>query len=124
MLAATVHLPAAPPGRPGNGRPYRLLAEWSPSRRRLTRYWLTNVADRGADEVLPLLRLRAGVEGAMQDLSEEFGMLDFEGRSFPGWHHHMTLVSAAYAYSRVYTLPFPGSEPDAGHSALRVPVLA
>jgi len=23
---------------------------------------------------------------------------DFEGRSWPGWHHHVTLVSAAHAF--------------------------
>lgn len=39
----------------------------------------------------------------MSCLEEDCGLLDFEGRSYPGWHHHMTLVSAAYTYSRLYS---------------------
>ncbi|MGD0609796.1 MAG: DUF3224 domain-containing protein [Streptosporangiaceae bacterium] len=33
------------------------------------------------------------------------GLQHFEGRSFPGWHHYMTLVSMAHAWSHLYDLP-------------------
>ncbi|MFD3939112.1 hypothetical protein ACFWSF_09295 [Streptomyces sp. NPDC058611] len=36
-------------------------------------------------------------------------MLDFAGRSFLGWHHHMTMTSAAYAYSRLASAPGPAA---------------
>ncbi|MFD0431908.1 hypothetical protein ACFQ60_46150 [Streptomyces zhihengii] len=42
-------------------------------------------------------------EAAVRDVQNELGLLDFEGRSFPGWHHHMTLASAAYLYRRLET---------------------
>ena len=39
-------------------------------------------------------RISADLE-AMYDLS---GLRHFEGRSFSGWHHHVTLVSVAHAW--------------------------
>ena len=33
------------------------------------------------------------------------GLQHFEGRSFSGWHHYMTLVSMAHAWSHLYDLP-------------------
>ncbi|GLX53834.1 hypothetical protein Shyhy01_67830 [Streptomyces hygroscopicus subsp. hygroscopicus] len=38
-------------------------------------------------------------------------MLDFEGRSFPGRHRHMTLVSAIHAYG-LLSRPVPHHRPD------------
>lgn len=63
--------------------------------------WLTNMTHRRMDELLALTRLLTGTGAVMRVLESDFGLQDFEGRSFPGWHHHMTLVSAAYAYSRL-----------------------
>lgn len=51
------------------------------------------------ESVLALTRTVAHAEESVREMSEDFGLLDFEGRSFPGWHHHMTLVSATYGYS-------------------------
>ena len=31
----------------------------------------------------------------------EFGLGDFEGRSFRGWHHHVTLASVALGFDMV-----------------------
>jgi hypothetical protein len=36
---------------------------------------------------------------ATRRTGEDFGLLDREGRSFPGRHRHMTLAPAAYASS-------------------------
>jgi len=38
------------------------------------------------------------VDRDTQRLSEECGLQHFEGRSYRGWHHHVTLVSAAHTY--------------------------
>lgn len=51
------------------------------------------------DDLLHLVRRSARSGAVLGSLADEFGLLDFEGRSFPGWHHHMTLMSAAYAYA-------------------------
>ncbi|WP_171116977.1 MULTISPECIES: transposase [Streptomyces] len=76
----------------------RLFAEWEPVHQRLGRIWLTNLPERRMSELLALAALHTGTTATMSTLGEHYGLLDFEGRSFPGWHRHMTLVSAAYAY--------------------------
>ncbi|MGQ4465945.1 IS701 family transposase [Streptomyces violaceoruber] len=80
---------------------FRLLAEHSPGRRRATRYWITNLVDRRVDQLLALLQRPDLTRVALQGLQDDFGLLDFEGRSFPGWHHHMTMASAAGVYSHL-----------------------
>ncbi|MEU2392795.1 transposase [Streptomyces sp. NPDC007369] len=87
-----------PDGEPGRTAG-RLLAEWDASGGRPGRIWLTNITDRHPAEVLELARSPRGAQAAIHRMGEDFGLLDFEGRSFPGWHRHMTLVSAAYACS-------------------------
>lgn len=76
--------------------PGRLLAEWDADAGRPGRIWLTNITDRHPAELLELARSPQGARSAVRHMGEDFGLLDFEGRSFPGWHRHMTLVSAAY----------------------------
>lgn len=110
VFSALVRLPGIRLGAPGAQRVYRLLAERSPGHRGPTRFWITSLVDRRVDEVLSLMRRPALTHATVRRLQDEFGLLDFEGRSFPGWHHHMTLSSAAYAYSR---LPHPARRPAA-----------
>jgi SRSO17 transposase len=38
------------------------------------------------------------VEHDYRELKDALGLDHFEGRSFKGWHHHVTLVSAAHAF--------------------------
>ncbi|WP_405783044.1 IS701 family transposase [Streptomyces sp. NBC_00859] len=88
------------PGVPGPSRTCRLFTEVRPAGGRVPRVWLTDLPHRRVDELLPLTECTASSATAVRRL-EDFGLFDLEGRSFPGWHHHMTLVSAAYAYSRL-----------------------
>jgi hypothetical protein len=37
-------------------------------------------------------------ERAYEELKGELGLDHFEGRSFPGWHHHVTVVLCCYAF--------------------------
>ncbi|MGA4846471.1 IS701 family transposase [Streptomyces sp. G5(2025)] len=101
VFSGLVRLPGSRPGAPSAQRVYRLLAERSPAHRQPTRFWLTTLVDRRVDEVLSLTHRPALTHATVQELQDDFGLLDFEGRSFPGWHHHMTMSSAAYAYSRL-----------------------
>ncbi|MFJ8254996.1 IS701 family transposase [Streptomyces sp. NPDC094466] len=87
-----------PDGERGHGAG-RLLAEWDASSGRPDRIWLTNITDRHPAELLELARSPRGAQASIDRMGEDFGLLDFEGRSYPGWHRHMTLVSAAYASS-------------------------
>jgi SRSO17 transposase len=57
------------------------------------------------EELLGLTQLLQGAVDTVAAMGEHHGIQDFEGRSFPGWHRHMTLVSAAYAYQRLSGTP-------------------
>jgi SRSO17 transposase len=48
-------------------------------------------------EIVQLLKLRQQVAMDSEHLARA-GLADFEGRSYRGWHHHVTLVSAARAF--------------------------
>lgn len=97
--ADTVRLPRRQGGGEASGaHRFRLLEVVDPASRQPARYWLTGPGGRSAEKVLLAMRGRAGLQAALAALRERFGVLDFEGRSFPGWHHHMTMASAAYVY--------------------------
>ncbi|MFE6838137.1 IS701 family transposase [Streptomyces sp. NPDC057705] len=87
-------------GAAGAHQTYRLFGERrpGPGQRGGGPVWLTNMSRHRMDDLLHLARQSARATATLGTLADEFGLLDFEGRSFPGWHHHMTLMSAAYAY--------------------------
>ncbi|MET9107247.1 IS701 family transposase [Streptomyces zhihengii] len=101
-VSAVVRL--LPPGRtaPAAHQTHRLVAEVSAAPGRPSWYWVTSLRDEPAG-VRALARRTSVTEAAVRDVQNELGLLDFEGRSFPGWHHHMTLASAAYLYRRLET---------------------
>ncbi|WP_236247012.1 transposase [Streptomyces sp. CC210A] len=99
-------------------QPFRLFAGPGTRAGGLGRLWLTNIVDRPVGELMRYADRTAAVGETVNLLERGFGLRDFEGRSFPGWHHHMTLVSAAFAYSRLTTaadgygaLDMPGDWP-------------
>ncbi|MFY1675622.1 IS701 family transposase [Streptomyces sp. WMMC905] len=59
--------------------------------------WLTDVPGAHPARLLRLTRLALRVEGTYSHVAEGVGLSDFSGRSFSGWHRHVTLVSAAHA---------------------------
>jgi hypothetical protein len=89
---------AVPVRLPGVPVPLRLMVERRPDEAGGDRYWLTDLVERPAREVPALARLHTGAADTLERLADDFGLRAFEGRSYPGWHHHMTLVSAAFAY--------------------------
>lgn len=83
----------------------QVLVEWPFNSLTPAGFWVTNLV---AEPVAALARLvkhaSSGAE-AMSEMADRYGLFDFEGRSFPGWHHHVTLVSAAYLYGLGTQLP-------------------
>lgn len=73
-----------------------LLAEWHPGRHGDRRLWLTNLDAAAIAAALRLTRLPGVVARDFAEISEVVGLRDFAGRSFPGWHRHITLASAAH----------------------------
>ncbi|MFE0105126.1 IS701 family transposase [Streptomyces sp. NPDC059009] len=86
---------------PGLGHTYRLFSLWRHTGDSPSQVWITNLTGHSIDRLAGLARLLSRTATAVDSLERDFGLLDFEGRSFPGWHHHVTLASAAYAYSRL-----------------------
>jgi SRSO17 transposase len=102
FVVALLPPPAGPVefGQPARGpaRQRRVLADWSPSRRRAKAVWLTNLNVSRLADLLGMIRLRRQTGDELARLDEHSGLRHFEGRSFRGWHHHVTLVSAAHGY--------------------------
>jgi hypothetical protein len=104
-VSGLVRLPGSRPAD-GSGRGVlRLFTECRPAGQRPARVWITSLVTDRMDELFGLAHLHGSTTQAIEDMRENYGLLDFEGRSFPGWHHHMTLVSAAYAYRRMARTP-------------------
>ncbi|MFF7816238.1 transposase [Streptomyces sp. NPDC007945] len=81
-------------------QPCRLFTQ-----RRNGPFWLTTLTRHRMDDLLHLTLLQGAPAATTRRLADAYGLLDFEGRSYPGWHHHMTLVSAAYAYDAAPAAP-------------------
>lgn len=45
-----------------------------------------------------IVKMRWRIERDYQELKQEFGLDNFEGRSWRGFHHHATLCIAAYGF--------------------------
>lgn len=50
-------------------------------------------------ELIRILKDRWRIERTYQDLKGEVGLDHFEGRRFQGWHHHVTVALACYAFT-------------------------
>jgi SRSO17 transposase len=76
-----------------------LLAEWPSDQPEPVKYWLANLPeDTALVELVRLAKLRWRIEHDYRELKDGLGLDHFEGRSFGGWHHHVTLVSVAHAF--------------------------
>jgi SRSO17 transposase len=49
-------------------------------------------------QLVRLAHQRWAIEQHYQDLKSELGLDHFEGRSYPGWHHHLAISAVAYAF--------------------------
>jgi SRSO17 transposase len=76
-----------------------LLAEWPQGEPEPVKYWLASLpADTPLQQLVHLAKLRWRVEHDYRELKDALGLDHFEGRSFKGWHHHVTLVSVAHGF--------------------------
>jgi SRSO17 transposase len=76
-----------------------LLVEWPPGKEEPTDFWLSNLPeDTPIERLVSLAKLRWRVEQDYRELKDALGLDHFEGRSFSGWNHHVTLVSVAHGF--------------------------
>jgi SRSO17 transposase len=90
-----------------------LLAEWPPEADEPTDYWLSTLpADTPIAELVRLAKIRWRVEHDYRELKHGLGLDHFEGRSYLGWHRHVTLAVLAQAFCTMIRMdpkvPAPG----------------
>ncbi len=83
--------------RAGPSRRLRLIGITYPGDRHPSGLWLTSLRTGRRKEVAYLTALVGTLERDMLSVAEDVGVRDFIGRSYPGWHRHMTLASIAHA---------------------------
>jgi hypothetical protein len=111
-----------PPGR----RELVLVAEWRDPVRGKPGFWVSNITGTSVPTLLRFADLTRRVHRDQEEISRRIGLYDFEGRSFSGWHRHVTLVSAAHAYITLNRLnpSFTGPRSPAGGEAVLKPAQA
>lgn len=92
-----------------NGHPARrqrrlLIAEWPLSKPRPLGFWITNIVDGTLADLVTLTKQRELIAPRIEQFAGDYGLRDYEGRTFAGWHHHVTLVTAANTFRIVNPL--------------------
>ena len=86
----------------GTRRPLWLVIEWPPGEDKPTEeFTLTSLPRRMSKKPdrAPLQEALARTERAYEDLKGELGLsITSRSRSFPGWHHHVSVVLCCYAF--------------------------
>ncbi|MHA6795912.1 IS701 family transposase [Pseudonocardia bannensis] len=76
-----------------------LIAEWPPGKAEPTDYWLSTLpTDTPLRELVRLAKIRWRIEHDYRELKDGLGLDHFEGRSYLGWHRHVTLTALAQAF--------------------------
>jgi SRSO17 transposase len=95
-----------------------LLIEWPKGEAKPAKYWLATVdPDMPLRRLVDLAHMRWRVEHDYRDLKQEIGLGHYEGRGWPGFHHHGTLCIAAYGFLISERERIPPSGP---HSTARI----
>jgi SRSO17 transposase len=76
-----------------------LVIEWPPAEASPTRYWLSTLpASVSQKALIDTIKARWRIERDYQELKQEFGLGQYEGRNWRGFHHHASLCIAAYGF--------------------------
>ena len=77
-----------------------LLTQWSgPDATEPTDYWLSDLpAETPLDDLVTVAKARWRIESDYRELKTALGLDHFEGRSWTGWHRHVTLVATAHLF--------------------------
>jgi SRSO17 transposase len=77
-----------------------LLIEWPEGDKGPWKYWLSSLSPHRTSfrRLVRKAKGRFRIEQDYEEMKGELGLDHFEGRSWQGWHHHVTLVTLAYAF--------------------------
>jgi len=106
-----------------------LAIKWPATKGVAPKFYLTTLPRRMSHKkIIEIIKERWRTDRSYEDLEGEPGLDHFEGRSFPGWHHHVSVVVSCYAFvvaerARVFPPPASGigekfSAPRCGRNAV------
>jgi SRSO17 transposase len=76
-----------------------LIAEWPIGAPAPAKFFFANLPETTSKkDLVRMVKNRWWVEHSYKELKDELGLDHFEGRSWRGWHHHVTLTLLAYAF--------------------------
>jgi SRSO17 transposase len=79
--------------------PVWLVVEWPLDEPHPTKFVVTTLPRRMSKiEIVRIIKERWRTERMYEDLKGELGLDHFEGRSFLGWHHHVSVAICCYAF--------------------------
>lgn len=98
-----------------------LYIEWPHEARGDLKFYLASLpAQMSKKQLVRILKERWRTERVYQELKTELGLDHFEGRSFRGWHHHVTVALSCYAFiaaERLRDFPPEGPRTEASGEA-------
>jgi SRSO17 transposase len=99
--------------------PIWLIIEWPEGEASPAKFSLTTLPrTTPKKQMVRTLKERWRTEQAYQEMKSELGLDHFEGRSFRGWHHHISVVLCCYAFVVAERMRhfFPSRAASAGHA--------
>lgn len=81
--------------------------------------WLTNQVDTPLEQIISMSSALAVVRDSREMRTATLGLRDFSGRSYAGWHRHMTLVAVAHYVADCHGAArrLTGGRPDRARAA-------
>jgi SRSO17 transposase len=108
-----------------------LLIEWRDGEKAPEHFALATMGIDGKmskKKIIRLFKERYRTELAYEEMKGELGLDHFEGRSFRGWHHHVTVVLCCYAFivaeRALYGLPTSRPAAQWTNEAYSIPLAA
>ena len=90
-----------------------LLIEWPEGEKEPTKYWLLTLPPKTSlRQLVHVVKMRWRIERDYEELKSEIGLGHYEGRGWRGFHHHLTMCIAAYAFLVAERCLFPPEEEE------------
>ena len=90
-----------------------LIIEWPDGEAEPSKYWLSNLPPKSTRKrPVYLAKQRWLIERDYRELKQELGLGHYEGRGWPGLHHHAAMAVAAYGFLLTERMAIP---PSAAH---------
>lgn len=85
-----------------------LVWQWPKDKEEPTKYWFATLpAKTPLKKLVYLAKLRWRIERDYQEMKQEIGLDHYEGRTWRGFHHHVSLCMAAHTFLVLHRTIFP-----------------